>query len=253
MNSKGQEENFIYHLEALRKMLLNSIISVAILSPAGFLIAPKFLNFLINTSMSDNITQLHYFSPMEVFVVQIKIGIFLAFLFAFPYITYEIKKFINPALYKNERKFLAGLIISSSLLFLLGGIFCIFVILPLIMNFSIGFSTSQLQPTLGLNNFISITSGLILSFGIMFQLPMAVIFGIKLNLISIDLLKNIRPYVFIGILIISAMLTPPDIISQLMLAVPTYILYEIGLFMAQRVSNKVLPTNQINQGDRYES
>ncbi|MGN0015216.1 MAG: twin-arginine translocase subunit TatC [Candidatus Gastranaerophilaceae bacterium] len=246
MSNQIQEENFISHLEALRKMLLNSIISVAVLSPVGFFVAPKFLNFLIKISMPENMTTLHYFSPMEVFIVQIKIGILLAFLIAFPYIIYEIKKFLNPALYKNERKFLTGLIVSSSLLFVLGGIFCIFVILPLIMNFSAGFTTTQLQPTLGLNNFVSITAGLILAFGIMFQFPLAVILGVKLDLISINLLKNVRPYIFVGILIIAAMLTPPDIVSQLMLAAPTYILYEIGIFIAQQITKNTQKTMDIN-------
>lgn len=246
MSNQLQEENFISHLEALRKMLLNSIISVAVLSPVGFFAAPKFLNFLIKISMPENMTNLHYFSPMEVFIVQIKIGIFLAFLIAFPYIIYEIKKFVSPALYKNERKFLAGLIVSSSLLFLSGSIFCIFVILPLIMNFASGFTTVQLQPTLGLNNFISLTAGLILAFGIMFQFPLVVILGVKLDLISIALLKSIRPYIFVGILIIAAILTPPDVVSQLMLAVPTYILYEIGIFIAQQLTHNAQKTMEIN-------
>ena len=114
------------------------------------------------------------------------------------------------------------------------------------MNFSSGFTTVQLQPTLGLNNFKSLTAGLILAFGIMFQFPLVVILGVKLDLINIDLLKSIRPYIFVGILIIAALLTPPDVVSQLMLAVPTYILYEIGIFIAQQFSKntqKLIKTN----------
>ncbi len=170
-----QEETFVSHLEALRKMLLHSIIAIAVVAPLGFLIAPQFLDFLIKISMPDKLTTLHYFSPMEVFIVQIKIGIILAFCIALPYIIYEVKKFVSPALYQNERKFLAGLIASSCALFLLGGGFCIFVILPFVMNFATGFSTELLQPTLGVNNFISLAMGLILAFGIMFQFPLAVI------------------------------------------------------------------------------
>lgn len=232
MSNQIQEENFITHLEAFRKMLLKSIIAVGILSPVGFCFAPKFLDFLIKISLNDKIAKLHYFSPMEVFIIQIKIGLLIAFIISFPYVVYEVKKFVNPALYKNERKFLSGLIISSSILFLLGSVFCIFVILPLVMNFSAGFTTTHLEPTLGLNNFVTLAIGLILAFGIMFQFPLGVILGVKLDLISIELLKNIRPYIFVGILIISAILTPPDVVSQLMLGIPTYILYETGVLIA---------------------
>ncbi len=158
---KADNENFISHLEALREMLLRSISAIVILSPVGFYVAPKFLNFLIQNSLPESMTKLHYFSPMEVFIIQLKIGVLIAFVISFPYIVYEIKKFINPALYQNERRFLSGLILSSSFLFLLGGAFCIFFILPLIMNFSAEFATAELIPTLGLSNFVTLAGGLI--------------------------------------------------------------------------------------------
>ncbi len=238
MTNNIGNENFISHLEALRGMLLRSISAIVILSPVGFYVAPKFLNFLIQNSLPESMTKLHYFSPMEVFIIQLKIGVLIAFVISFPYIVYEIKKFINPALYQNERRFLSGLILSSSFLFLLGGAFCIFFILPLIMNFSAEFATAELTPTLGLNNFVTLAGGLILAFGLMFQFPLATIFAVKLGLVEIETLKHIRPYIFVGILIISALLTPPDVISQLMLGVPTYILYEIGILIADRINKK---------------
>lgn len=103
------------------------------------------------------------------------------------------------------------------------------------MNFSAGFSTNQIEATLGLGNFINISAGLTLAFGLMFQFPLLILLAVKFNLIETSVLKDKRPYVVVIILILAALLTPPDIISQLMLAVPTYLLFEIGLFAAAKI------------------
>lgn len=237
--SSFKNESFITHLEALRGMLLNSITSIAILSPVGFWAAPKFIDYLIKNSLPENMPQLHYFSPMDVFLIQIKIGILLAFILAYPYIVYEVIKFVKPALYKHESTFMLSLIVSASILFILGGIFCIYTILPLIMNFSAGFSTEYIAPTIGLNQFITLALGLILAFGVMFEIPLVVILGVKFGLVEVSSLKHLRPYIIVAILIAAGVLTPPDIISQLMLAVPTYFLFEAGILFANKINKEI--------------
>ncbi len=234
-NNTDNDEPLIQHLTALRKMLINSILAVTILSPFGFWLAPKCIDFLIKNSLPDNMTKLHYFSPMEVFIVQLKAGVVLAFIFAFPFIVSEIRRFVLPALYQNERKFLAVLVLSATFLFSLGSLMCIFFILPMIMNFSATFATGQLEPTLGLANFINIASSLILAFGIMFQFPLLILLAVKFGLVETKTLKDKRPYVVVLILILAAILTPPDIVSQLMLGVPTWLLFEIGLLIASKI------------------
>lgn len=236
--SSFENETFITHLEALRGMLLNSITLIALLSPVGFWAAPKFIDFLIKNSLPENMPQLHYFSPMDVFLIQIKIGVLLAFILAYPYIVYEVIKFVKPALYKHESKFMISLIVSASLLFILGGVFCIYTILPLIMNFSAGFSTEYIAPTIGLSQFVTLALGLILAFGVMFEIPLVVILCVKFGLVEVSSLKHLRPYIIVAILIAAGILTPPDIISQLMLAVPTYFLFEAGILIAQKFSVK---------------
>lgn len=154
--NQDNDEPLINHLEALRTMLLNSIKAVLILSPLGFYIAPKFINFIVKNSLPQAISKLHYFSPMEVFMIQLKAGLIIAMILAFPFIVYEIRRFILPALYEHERKFLTILVISSTILFTLGAAMCIFFILPLLMNFSAGFATSEIEATLGFGNFINI-------------------------------------------------------------------------------------------------
>lgn len=231
-SNNSQEQSFIEHLEALRSMLIKSIAAVVVLSPAGFYFAPKFIDFLIKISIPEGIAKLHYFSPMEVFVIQLKAGIILAFVLAFPYIISQIKTFVFPALYQHERKFFNWTIFLASLLFLAGCLFCIYLILPLIMNFSAAFATSNLEATLGLENFINLAGGMMLAFGLMFQFPLFVLAGVKFGLVSVETLKKSRPYIIVGILILAAIFTPPDIVSQLMLGVPTWLLFEAGLFAA---------------------
>ena len=222
-NINDKDEPLIHHLEALRSTLLNSLKAILLLSPFGFYFAPAFIKFIINNSMPNGMTKLHYFSPMEVFIIEIKTGIILAFVFAFPFIVNEMRKFITPALYEHEKKFVGGIIISSSLLFLAGSAVCIFMILPLIMNFSASFATSSLEATLGLENFIGLAGSLIIAFGLMFQFPLIVLMSVKMGLVSVKTLRNARPYVIVAILIFAALLTPPDIVSQLMLGIPTWL------------------------------
>lgn len=224
-----KEQTFIQHLEALRSMLINSIAAVVLLSPIGFWAAPKFINFLVKNSLPDGIVKLHYFSPMEVFLIQMKAGIVLAF----PFIVYQVRKFVLPALYEHERKFLGILVFFATILFVLGAAFCVFCIMPLIMNFSASFSTAQLEPTLGLGNFVNLCAGLMLAFGLMFQMPLVVLTGVKFGLVSVKTLENMRPYIIVVILILAAVFTPPDVVSQLMLGVPTWLLFEAGIFVAK--------------------
>ena len=238
IETKDSEQTFIQHLEALRSMLIHSVAAVAVLTPAGFYLAPKFIDFLIKNSLPQGIAKLHYFSPMEVFVIQLKAGLVIAFVLAFPYVVLQVRKFILPALYEHERKFLGLLVVLATGLFVFGAAFCVFVIMPLIMNFSAAFATSQLEATLGLSSFINLSAGLMLAFGLMFQIPLAVLTGIKFGLVSVDMLKKARPYIIVGILILAAIFTPPDIVSQLMLGVPTWLLFEAGVFAAGFLEKK---------------
>ena len=232
-NSCKQEESFIQHLEALRTMLIKSILAVVIISPAGFYAAPKFIDLLIKNSLPENIVKLHYFSPMEVFIIQLKAGLVIAFILAFPYIVLQVRKFILPALYEQERIFMDWIVVLASFLFTAGACFCMFLIMPLIMKFSAAFSTTQIEATLGLESFINLSAGMMLAFGLMFQIPLIVLACVKFGFINVKMLEYLRPYIIVGILILAAIFTPPDIISQLMLGIPTWLLFEAGVFAAK--------------------
>ena len=229
-----KDESIITHIEAFRTMLLNCIKGYGIILVPVFFIAPKILNFLLKLILRENNITLNYFSPIEVFIIQIKISMIVALIICFPYITRQIWIFFAPALYENEKKFITSIVFTSSILFILGSIFCLIIILPFIINFGISFATSNITPVLGISNVLNLSLWLILAFGFMFQIPLITYSLIKSDMVSYNSISNKRPYVIVGLLIIAGILTPPDIISQILLFIPTYFLFEAGLLFSRK-------------------
>ncbi len=229
-----KELTFIEHLEALRTVLIRSLLALVFGVIPMFFIAPYMINILINIIMHNDAVQLNFFSPLEVFILQIKTALVLDILVCFPYIAKQIWNFILPALYDNERRFIKSIVLISSGLFIIGVLFCLFFIMPLVIRFGMSFVTDNIQAMFGINNVISLALWLSLIFGIMFQFPLITYALLRCNITTYKTLKSKRPYIFIGILILSAILTPPDIVSQLMLTVPTYGLFEIGLLLGKK-------------------
>lgn len=233
---EDKDESIISHIEAFRTMLLKCIKAVGIVLIPMLLVAPKCLDFFINLILRGNNISLNYFSPAEVFIIQIKFALVLDIILCFPYIAKQVWNFCVPALYDHERKFIKSIVFTSSTLFILGSMFCLFVILPLIINFGMSFSTSNIQAVLGISNVVNLSIWLILAFGVMFQLPLVTHALIKSDIVSYDTIKNSRPYVIVGLLIIAGILTPPDVVSQVMLFTPTYLLFELGLLFSRSKS-----------------
>lgn len=238
MATEDNNESLISHLEALRETLLNCLYSVAIILPFAFFLAPKALEYLIKIILNGSSIKLNYFSPVEVFLIQIKMAVVIDLIICFPYIAKKVWDFLLPALYDHERKFIKSLVFISSFLFAAGVIFCIFLILPLIIKFGESFSSDYIQAVWGISNLITLVLWLSIVFGLMFQVPLITFSLIKSGLISYNTIADKRPYVIVALLIIAGLLTPPDIISQLMLAIPTYILFEAGLLFAKTQKKK---------------
>ena len=231
--TNDKEESLISHLEALRSTLIRCFGTIGIILPIAFYFSPKLLNFLIKLLISDNKISLNYFAPMEVFILQIKLALLISAIVAFPYIANQIWNFVLPALYYNERNFIGRIVGTSSLLFCLGVIFCLFMILPLIINFGMSFSGENIHAVFGVSNIVNLALGLSFTFGLMFQVPLVTYMLIKSDIVSYEAISSKRPYVVVGILVIAALLTPPDIISQIMLFTPTYLLFELGLIFSK--------------------
>jgi len=231
---KEKEETLIDHLEALRTMLIKCLLALALGLLPMFFITPYIMNALIHVMIGKHEIALNFFSPMEVFILELKIALVLDILVCFPYLAKQIWNFILPALYDHERKFIKSIVLSSSALFIIGVLFCLFFILPLVIRFGMSFVTDNLHAMLGIGNILSLALWLSVIFGIMFQFPLVTYALICSDIIDYEAMTRKRRFVFIGILILSGFLTPPDIISQLLLTLPTYSLFEIGLFLAKK-------------------
>lgn len=238
MSETESDESIIAHIEALRETILHCLVSLGVIFPFAFYFAPKVLSHLINILIGSHNITLNYFSPTEVFLIQIKIALVLDILICFPYISKKIWNFLLPALYEKEKKFIKSIVLSSSMLFILGVLFCIFFILPQIINFGMSFSTQNINAVFGVSNIVTVSLWLSVVFGIMFQFPLITYSLIKSEIVSYKTISDKRPYVVVGLLILASILTPPDVVSQVMLFVPTYLLFEIGLFFSKNISKK---------------
>ncbi len=234
---KDKEESLISHIEALRNTLIKCFAAVGILLPFMFYFSPKVLQYLIKILVSDNKLTLNYFAPMEVFIIQIKLALLMAVIAAFPYIIRQLWEFILPALYEHERKFIRNSVFLSSLLFICGVVFCLFMILPLIIRFGMSFAGDNIQAMFGISNIINLALWLCFTFGLMFQVPLIVHLLIKWGILSYETVSSKRPYVVVILLVLAALLTPPDIISQILLFTPTYLLFELGLVFSKGVKH----------------
>lgn len=234
----NKDESLISHLEALRETLLKCLISLCIVIPFTLWLSPYALNFLVKVIAGSDKVSFNFFSPMEVFMLQLKAALLLDVIVCFPYMAKKIWDFILPALYDNEKKFIKTVVFASTFLFLLGACFCIFVIMPIVVKFGLSFARENITPVFGLSNIINLTLVMAASFGAMFQMPLITIALVKSGVISYESLSDKRPYVIVIILILAAIFTPPDVISQLMLGTPTYLLFEAGLLLARKYKNQ---------------
>ena len=229
-----KEETLIEHLEALRIMLIRCLVALAIGLLPIFFVTPYVMDVLLRVMLAENKVTLNFFSPMEVFILQLKTALVLDILVCFPYMVREIWRFVAPALYQNEQNFIKSVVLASSVLFIVGVLFCLFFIVPLVIRFGLSFVTDNIQPVFGIGNVVSLALWLSLVFGAMFQFPLVTYALIRFGIVSYETIKSKRAYVFVGILILAGLLTPPDIISQLMLMIPTYGLFEVGLLFGRK-------------------
>ncbi|MCL2673211.1 MAG: twin-arginine translocase subunit TatC [Alphaproteobacteria bacterium] len=229
------DESFIAHLGALRQVFIRCFAAVAILFAPAYLLTPFAIEWLISWSLPETLGSLYFFSPLEAFVARLRLAFVLALIFAFPYVLRQIWTFLLPALYENERRAFKGWIIASTALFAAGMAFCLLVIVPILMEFSLSFASDSLQPAIRLSEFLGLVGGLALAFGVVFQFPLAVMLAVRFGLVRVATLKDKRPYIIVLILIVATLVTPPDVASQLLMALPTWLLFEISLLFAARM------------------
>jgi sec-independent protein translocase protein TatC len=169
------------------------------------------------------------------FFIPIKLAIITAFILSLPHTLYQISKFITPALYKKERKILVGFLVLSIILFLMGVSFCYFIVFPVFFHFIGQFKANNIYMLTDISKYLDFVLKLFLIFGICFETPIVIMILARFEIINRMQLKKCRPYIFVGCFILAAVLTPPDVLSQTLLAIPLYLLYEIGIFGSKYV------------------
>ncbi len=226
-----KEMPFTEHLEELRKRIIRSLLYLTFGTILGFFISPYILNYI-----KKPVKKIYFFSPPEAFLVKLKISILVSFFLVFPLILFEAWRFIEPGLYKEEKEKVLPYVISGVILFYSGTLFCAFLAYPIGIKFLISFGNSIIEPLIGIDNLFKIFFYLILSFSILFELPIFVLILTKIGIISPKMLQKRRREIIVGIFIITAIITPSvDAITLLLISIPLYLLFEISIIIAKRI------------------
>ncbi len=229
-----KEMTFVQHLIELRDILLRSVIAILIIFIGLFPFANEVYSFIAAPIISvlpqgSNIIAIGVISP---FLTPLKMALIMAVYLAMPYLLYQVWKFVAPALYKHEKQMIVPLVISSTILFYAGLLFSFYIVFPVIFSFLSGIGPSIVDFTPDIQYYLDFVLKVSFAFGIAFEVPIATILLIMFGATTIEKLKTNRPYVVIGAFILGMLLTPPDIISQTLIAIPMWLLFEAGLIFA---------------------
>ena len=225
----SEKQPLLYHLMALRSLLMHCGAAILI----GFIVSFYFLcdplmNF-ITSPINERGIEIIYTAVSEALTTQIKVSFIAGVVVVSPYLFYQIWAYIKPALYDNEIRLFRGLFFIALLLFLTGIVFCYHYVYTLALNFFFVAGENLATPMLSIDKYIGFLFGFILPFGIVFELPIAIFMFTRLGWVNYEILSSSRKFVFFGIFILAAILTPPDVVSQCMLGLPMLVLYEVGV------------------------
>ena len=234
----GEGETFLSHLIELRTRLMRSIIAVVVVLVCLFpwakeiyaLLAAPLLKVLPagSTMIATDVT--------STFLVPLKVTLMISFLIALPYVLWQAWAFVAPGLYHHEKRLAAPVIVSSMVFFVIGMSFAYFFVFPVMFSFFANYTPAGVQMMTDIDKYLSFVLAMFLAFGLTFEVPVVVIVLVRLRVVSLEKLRSIRSYVIVGAFVVGAVFTPPDVLSQLMLAVPLWLLFELGLLMARFVT-----------------
>jgi sec-independent protein translocase protein TatC len=224
---------FLDHLEELRGRILKSLITVVVLAFVAFPFTDMALDILThpNTRLA-NPARLVFLKPTGMLMLRMEVAIALAVIVGAPIILYQLWQFIAPGLLERERKYVFPVIFLTVLCFLTGASFCYFALIPVILPFLFSMGTETIQATININEYMSFVLRLILLSGLTFELPVIAFALARIGLITPAMLRRIRRYAIVGIFIFAAVVTPPDPLSQIVLALPMLLLYEISIWVS---------------------
>lgn len=234
------QDTFISHLIEMRDRLLRAVIAVVILFICLFPWAQD-LYALLAKPLLTALPKGGQMIATEVttpFFVPMKVTLMTAFLLALPWVFYQAWAFVAPGLYQHEKRLAVPLVIASIVLFFIGMAFAYFLVFPVVFGFIVGVAPEGVAVMTDIGKYLDFVMTLFLAFGITFEVPVAVVLLVKMGMVSVAKLREIRPYVIVGAFVIGAIFTPPDVISQFMLAMPLWILYELGILVAALITRE---------------
>ncbi|MEI5997601.1 twin-arginine translocase subunit TatC [Paraburkholderia bengalensis] len=245
--NEGTEETFISHLVELRDRIIRAGISVIVVFVGLVYWAPDIFRLLARPLM-NNLPKDGKMIVTDVtgsFFVPMKVTMLVAFVIALPFVLYQIWAFVAPGLYQHEKKLVGPLVGSSYTLFLCGMAFAYFVVFPTIFRVMAHYNAPLgAEMTTDIDNYLSFVLTMFIAFGVTFEVPIVVVLLVRMNVLTIKKLKEIRPYVIVGAFVISAVVTPPDVFSQLILAIPLIVLYEAGIIAARLFVSKPVASTE---------
>lgn len=234
------EKAFLEHLIELRDRLLRIVMVLGFVFICLTPFAQDLYNWLSdplvsNLPQGEKLIAIGVASP---FIVPFKLALMVAFLLTLPYTFYQVWGFVAPGLYQHEKKMVTPLLLSSVGLFYVGMAFAYFFVIPMISKAAVAFAPANVNPTPDIATYLDFTVAMFLAFGLSFETPVATILLIRMGVVSVESLAKARPYIIVGAFTIAMFLTPPDVVSQIMMAVPIWLLFEVGLFLGRTVAKK---------------
>lgn len=239
----SNQDSFISHLIEMRDRLLRAVLAIVIIFICLFPWAQDLYALLAKPLLAElpKGGQMIATEVTTPFFVPIKVTMMTAFLLALPWVFYQAWAFVAPGLYQHEKRLGVPLVIASVLLFLLGMAFAYFLVFPVVFGFIVGVAPEGVAVMTDIGKYLDFVMTLFMAFGLTFEVPVAVVLLVKMGMVSVAKLREIRPYVIVGAFVIGAIFTPPDIISQFMLAIPLWVLYELGIVVASFLNQPARP------------
>ncbi len=231
---------FTSHLEELRSRLIICTVAVVLGFVISYFFAEQLFDILVKPLQKElpPDSLLIFTGLPEAFFVYLKLSFFAGIFLAAPVLLWEIWGFVAPGLYDHEKKYIFPFVIFSTLLFFIGILFCYFVVFPFAFKFFMGYSSDIIKPLPSVKEYLSFSCKLLLAFGIIFELPIFILFLAKLGIVNEKMLRTQRKFAILGIFIVAAILTPPDVVSQILMAIPLMALYEISIYVAKLFGKK---------------
>jgi sec-independent protein translocase protein TatC len=233
-NTAAAGETFISHLVELRNRVMKASVAILVVFLCLMPWAGSIYDLLAQPMMSalpagSKMIATGVITP---FLIPVKVTLLVAFMIALPVVLYQAWAFVAPGLYAHEKKLVAPLVVSSSILFLAGVAFCYFFVFGTVFKFVNEFAPKSVSVAPDIESYFGFVMTMFIAFGLTFEVPIVVIVLVRMGFVTVEKLKEIRPYVVVGAFVIAAIVTPPDVVSQLLLAIPLCLLYEVGLLLA---------------------